>query len=67
MAKQATPIIQEVDLLLREVESGQLSKSESINSMESLCRKVRGHLRAEYGLEAANHLNAILGQGRGAG
>ena len=65
--KNITPLIREIDWQLREIESGRLEKPEKINGLESLARKMRGHLRADYGLEAANNLKAILGQGRDAG
>jgi hypothetical protein len=64
--KPVSPIIREIDLKLREIESGRLGKPEKYHLMESVCGTLRGYLRSDFGLDAANNLKAILEQGRNA-
>ncbi len=54
------PAIREIDVKLREVESGALSEAAEQQVRESICRTFRAYLRQEYGLKGQSQLDKYI-------
>lgn len=56
------PTVREIDVKLREVESGALSEAAEHQVRESICRTFRAYLRQEYGLKEDSRLKQCAGR-----
>ena len=54
--KKIIPMITELDVKLRDVESGELNEAAKHQVMQSICRTLRAYLRTEYGLKEENYI-----------